>query len=512
MATWFGAGSATGDRVRAAMRPPDGDWSPPATLSGDGAYHPSLAVAASGSAVVAWEQLDPATEGFFIEAAVRKGGVWSSGAPLPKGTELHGAYFPRVAVNSTGDAVAVWQQCYSTDYEACFTGQGNYLVRASQRSAGGSWSAPMTLSDETEDAIKLSPAVNAAGDLAVIWEDRKAAVINVALRRAGASSWNAQQLSATGVASGSAELGLAADGTGIAVWDSFVEGNYRAATSLLAAGSSTWSAPGFISQPGVNAFQPRLALAPSGEAVAVWETIGGNLVQGAIRTGGTWGPARNLSGEAAAEPHPSVAINPAGAMLAVWQGGPGAGSSIQGNHRPAGGDWLGAMSVPSSAGTEPAVAIDPQGDGATVWRDPSASIQAALFEDAGTGLPGNPPTGSGAGGATAASGSNGETTAPEPKSQPGTATLAGVAKVRNGKVLLRLRCGSPRPCAGFVKLVWHGKILGKATFQVPAQGSRTISIALRPSAKTALSTAGPDPITISAVGFSVKPRKLMLKQ
>jgi hypothetical protein len=249
---------------------------------------------------------------------------------------------------------------------------------------------------------------------------------------------------------------------------------------------------------------------------------------------------------------------------------------IQGNARPAGGDWLGATNVPGSPGaTEPAVAVDPEGDGAAVWRDSSESIQAAGFDAAGPRLDGVsiPSTGdvgqpvrfaaaasdgwsgvanttwsfgdgaSGAGGTvmhafskpgtykvTVTSGDavgntsnavgmivvsgstvGGQTTGLHPKNKKGVATIAGVARVRHGTALLRMRCGALVTCTGLVKLARHGKVLGKAAFRVPAQKSRTIPVRLSLSARRALSSARPHLMTVHAMGPNVKPRKLILK-
>jgi hypothetical protein len=581
VASWFGAEGGTGELAQVSTRPRGGTWSPAATLSEDGAINPDLAVSTGGTVVVVWE-FDSLSEGSYIEAAVRSGGAWST-TILPKGAMLHGAYFPRAGVNAAGDALAVWQQCYTVDNTACFEGKGKYVVRAAVRPAGGSWSASETLSSETENAMKLSPAIDAAGDLAVAWEDMTGKKAHVSLLRKGAGTWVGHALAAS--PSGSPRVAFAADGTAITVWDE-EEGGFWVSGSVAAPGSSSWSATQHISKNGVNAFQPDLAVAPDGEAVATWETLtGGRPIQAAVRSGGSWQPAQDLSAEGVSAELPRVAINAAGAAVAVWQASGGSGSLVQASARPAGGVWAGARDVsPSGAGaTEPSVAIDPEGNGVAVWRVSTGQFaQAAGFDAAGPRLDsvaipaagvvgqslgfsaapsdawsgvattswsfgdGTGASGTGVahtfsqpgayqvtvtstdllGSASSATGTVVVSGAPagpatpiepppsastkKPKPKSGTASVAGVAAVRNGKALLAIHCGGAGACSGVARLVSHGAMIGKATFQIPSGRLQTLRITLSPRAKQELSDVRGQRLIVGLEGRGVKPRKLVL--
>ena len=69
---------ADGDSValRAAVRPPSGDWSSQRLADSNGAELPALAMDRQGNAVVAWQQ--PTKTGSVVRAAVRPaGGKWT---------------------------------------------------------------------------------------------------------------------------------------------------------------------------------------------------------------------------------------------------------------------------------------------------------------------------------------------------------------------------------------------------------------------------------------------------
>lgn len=404
--SWFGATSMTGDTTQVSERTRGGGWSAPKNLQVDGTNTPDLAVSPDGTAVIAWEFDDvPGSEdGSYIETSVRTNGVWSPAAPLPKDKTLQFSYFPRVAMDTAGDAVVVWQECYSpAEKEPCFENKepAEYAIRAAVRMAGGGWSTPKDVTTgTTENAKKLSAAINPSGDIAVAWEDMKGNRARVSLLRAGAPEPVVHTLSTK--VSGSPQVAFAADGTAIAVWDENDAG-FWVSSSTAAPGSSSWSASQHLSGGTQDAFQPDLAVAPGGEAVAVWETLGANEnslvgVQGAIMSGGVWLPAQNLSPEAASKKVPRlprVAMNAAGAAIVAWQVPSGSNFLVEGNARQAGGSWAEpkALSSVFVDRMEPAVAIDPEGNGVVAWRAAKTlgvdeRIQAIGFDAAGPRLDG----------------------------------------------------------------------------------------------------------------------------
>ena len=143
-----------------------------------------------------------------------------------------------------------------------------------------------------------------------------------------------------------------------------------------------------LSLPGADASEARLAVDPSGDAIAVWERVdtdGNRVVQAAARDGWTFGGRVDLSLPGRNADAPAVAIDQAGGAVVVWQRFSEFGHwVVQGAARGADGtiSSLGNLSDTSSDDEAPQVAVDPAGDAVAVWEQDdhqrnTVSIQAA---------------------------------------------------------------------------------------------------------------------------------------
>ncbi|MDX6647051.1 MAG: hypothetical protein QOK40_2778, partial [Miltoncostaeaceae bacterium] len=180
--------------IESASRAPGGDWAPPEriapveTAPNPGPYlsPPSVALDSSGRATALWG-IAGAGDAFRILTADRPaGGPWSAPFLLEDARLINGPL--RMAGNPAGGAVAAWPGRGP---------RGRSVVRVSARPAGGAtWSAPVTLSSPAREAGQPSIALDRAGDAAVGWTERLAtggSIVRVALRVAGAGSWQAAQ-------------------------------------------------------------------------------------------------------------------------------------------------------------------------------------------------------------------------------------------------------------------------------------------------------------------------------
>ena len=149
-AVWTGAGRQYGGEieVEVAQRSADGAWSKPVIL-GHGT-NSRLAMNAGGDAVVVW-QLSRRIEA----ATTRAGGAWTATA------RLGGGVYPQVAINSNGNSTAVWESDYSAP-----------AVRSATGRVGGSWGPPETvaapLAGHERDARPVV-AVDTIGDAVAVW-------------------------------------------------------------------------------------------------------------------------------------------------------------------------------------------------------------------------------------------------------------------------------------------------------------------------------------------------------
>ena len=344
-------------------------WLAPQDISGPGgnADVPQIAVDAAGDAFAVWQRWNGPN--LIIETAARPAGtVWQPVQFLSaQGADAHD---PQIAVDPAGDAVAVWYRSNGL----------YYVIQAAVRRAGSVWTAPQDLSAGGANAYFPQVAIDQAGNALAVWYGfTGAGWIVQAAEHPVSGAWSApQDLSAPGRDAEFPQVAFDRFGNALAVWHRFNGANLIVQAAARPAGG-VWSAPQDLSVPGQDAENAQVAFDPAGNAVAVWERFDGTswMIQAAARpAGGAWGAPQDLSaagstfGEDALEPE--VAMDAAGDALAIWTRYDGANGIIQAAERPAGGGgaWSGAqdLSAPGRTAVEPQIAIDPAGNAVAVWR------------------------------------------------------------------------------------------------------------------------------------------------
>jgi hypothetical protein len=270
-----------------------------------------------------------------------------------------------LAGNGAGDAVAAWEA-----YDGA--------VHASTRIAGGPWSAPTTLSVGADAFLKASRphvAINEAGDVVVVWQQREFPVPHIeSARMAGGGAWSSpvpigSHFSENDVGP---DVAIAAAGDAVAAWVVEVPGGtqVQAATSVGAA----WTTPVDLdATPGATAGWPAVAMDDAGDAVVAWAhfTDPDAGLRSAIRpAAGAWSASSEVDSGPVASP-PSIASDAAGNVTAVWSIFAEASVIVISAQRSTTAPWSAAvaLSTPGGAtlGPSPRVAGDRSGDVAAVW-------------------------------------------------------------------------------------------------------------------------------------------------
>lgn len=370
--------------VQSASRAAGGTWQEPVDLSvaGRDAFNPQVAVDPSGDAVAVWGRYDGAN--YIVEAASRAaGGVWQ--APVDLSVAGGDAEQPQVAVDSSGDAVAVWQRYDGADY----------IVEAASGAAGGVWQAPVELSIAGQNAFTPQVGVDPAGDAIAVWaRDDGANNIVQSASRAADGDWGAPvDLSPAGQSAAGPQVAVDPSGGAVAVWDRYDGANNIVQTASRVPGGA-WGTPVDLSVAGQSAVLTQVAVDPGGDAVAVWERYDGAhyIVQSASRAaGGAWGTPVDLTMAGRDASFPQAALDPAGNSVAVWYRSNGPNFVIQAATRAAGGTWRAPvdLSVAGQNAFNPQVAVDSAGNAVTVWDRSDGSnyiVQAAGYDAAGPQL------------------------------------------------------------------------------------------------------------------------------
>jgi PKD domain/PASTA domain len=373
-AVWTRSGT-----VQASQRPAGTTWSKAQDVSGGcvDARGAELAVSPGGRAVVVWEC--PKGGNTIVQAATRRpGGDWS--APHDLSAPGHDAHVPQVALDRAGDALAVWARSNGTDV----------ILQAALRRANGDWAAPENVPGPGLDVDQPDIALDAAGNGAAVWQSSDGATTVIrASTRTAAGSWSAPQALSSGGNAERPHVGVDSAGNAVAVW-SLNGSHFRAQAAVRAAGGG-WAPAQSLSSASDDAFQPQVAVNPSGAATAAWLGFDGRsyVVQSSSRPrGGAWSGVQNLSPLSPDLGAPQLALDPAGGAVAVWRGLISSRERIQAARRPARGVWSSPrlLSASGSDADLPDIALDAAGNGAAIWQTGNGvtwSVQAAGLDAAG---------------------------------------------------------------------------------------------------------------------------------
>jgi hypothetical protein len=338
-----GTGPCSGDgcvRIQARTRSAGGVLGPVLTLSpaGQNAFEFDVAVDADGDAVVVWNRSDGSSTSCCRRIQARGLSAGGTLGPLQvlSAPGQH-ADAPRVAVDTDGDAVAVWQRFDGTALR----------VQARARSAGGALGPVLILSNQKASSPDV--AIDAGGDAVVVWQRPDGTgpcgidgcpKIEAVARSAGGVVTSVQILTNTTRGGSSPQVAVDADGDALVVWrhvDATTScgggGCFRIQARARSA-AGTLGAVLTLSPAGQNSDFPQVGIDADGDAVAVWQRFDGTSFRIQARTrpaSGALGSVQTLSPAAHNSQNPHVAVAGSGVALASWERSDGLGQCSGGS-------------------------------------------------------------------------------------------------------------------------------------------------------------------------------------
>lgn len=264
-------------------------WSSPITITdpttdnlGD-AENPWIAIHPSGDVMVAWQQYDDSVSNpnrvtnIWANRYAVSGAGW--GTPTKIDTDPGNAQFPHVVVDSSGNALAVWQQ----------TDGNKFDIWANRYVTGSGWSMAETIEGDSNPAIRPHAAMDASGNSIVVWAALSQRYNFYANRLAStdfvAGSWGPAELietaNAGGVPNPRPQIMFDSNGHALAVWHDGddVSGFGLSIWSNRYIAGTGWSAAQLIENVSTaNASPPRLAVDNNGNAFAIWPQSDGRRV------------------------------------------------------------------------------------------------------------------------------------------------------------------------------------------------------------------------------------------
>jgi hypothetical protein len=300
--------SGTEGTVEAVYRRAGGSFgSPEPVPTARNAGLPAVALDAGGNAVVAWTEAR-SSETVIRTASRAAAGGWQQPQELSSAGATGGGSFgfgsPLLASAPDGAAAAIWTESRSTGVGLHSSIDAAYRARGAAR-----FGTPEELADGSSPDI----AIDATGTVIVAWF--ASGTIQAAIRPASSSWQPVEDVARSEPLGPGPRLAVDADGNAIAVW---LGDNY--AVDAATHSSRGWGAVTRLSSPGAGVYPPvDLAMDSRGDSVAVWREDDYQLVVAARRSaGGSFLPAADVSQAGVWATNPSVAMDEKGNPVAAW--------------------------------------------------------------------------------------------------------------------------------------------------------------------------------------------------
>ncbi len=310
---------------------------------------------------------------------------WQTAAAIET-DDTGNAMGPSIAVNATGEAVAVWLQPGG--------GSVNNSIWANRYTPADGWGTAQVISDDQGGAQNAQVvAVDASGNATAVWQQSDSIWAN---RYTAGSGWGTPVLIEAGNDwAGNPQVGVDAGGNVTAVWWQRIGGRISTVANRYVPGSG-WGNPVAIeADDSGDTGPPQIAVDAAGNAVVVWpwsaDTGGSNFIYNVWANryvaGVGWGSATPIDSNNTTQPNtaPQVALGADGNAIAVWHRTDGSFDSVGSNRYTAGVGWGSAVLLetdPAVLSRNARVAIDPAGNAIAVWEQyagATANVMASRY-------------------------------------------------------------------------------------------------------------------------------------
>ncbi len=266
----------------------------------------------SGNAIAVWGSTDGISTSDIMFNRYVAGIGWTGAAPLEGGPLTAGS--ARIGMDASGNAIAAWNQDGGT---------GDNDILSSRYVPGTGWTAPVPLETSLDPAFTPEIAVNSAGDAIAVWTQFDGVMINLwAASFRPASGWGAATLVETDdlwMVQGGLQVGIDGTGAGTAAWHSSDGVNFRVWTGRYSPAAG-WTSVELLGEL-MNGESPKLAVNPSGATGIVWlhaDGYRGNALFSSHDGAGPWTSPAFIEFYDIQCGSPVLAFDSAGNAIALW--------------------------------------------------------------------------------------------------------------------------------------------------------------------------------------------------
>lgn len=308
-------------------------WGMAELIETDNAGHAGVAQVAmdsSGNAIAVWRQSDGSRQNIWANRYV-VGTGWGT-AQLIETDNADSAEVPQIAMDGSGNAIAVWMQSDGTRWN---TWANRYVV-------GSGWGvAQLIETDNAGGTNNPQVAVDSSGNAVAVWNQSDGTRLNIwANHYVVGSGWGTAQLIETDNAGGASNPWVAVDrsGNAVAVWNQSDGTRNNIWANRYVAATNSWGTAQLIETDNAgDALVPEVVMDSSGNAVAAWTQSDGTRnniwTNRYVAATNSWGTAHLLeTDDVGAAVLPRLAVDRSGNVVAVWSQHDGTRYNIWANH------------------------------------------------------------------------------------------------------------------------------------------------------------------------------------
>ncbi len=212
-----------------------------------------------------------------------------------------------------------------TDHASCAFEGGPGICMGGACQQGRRWGAPARISEDAVSVDEVRIAMDPSGNALVVWRAFEAGGSDVRVNHfMPAEGWGEPELLSAVGAGQQPDVVFGPGGDAIAVWsqDTDIFSSWFTATEGWTPATRVHDGLPWLAN--VSNSQPRVALAPNGDAIAVWSVQAGTLsTDGHTWTSRFtptegWGVPRRLGPVARSTGYSAISLTPDGGALAVW--------------------------------------------------------------------------------------------------------------------------------------------------------------------------------------------------
>jgi hypothetical protein len=364
------------------------EWSAAELIEGEAgdATSPQLAVDSSGNAIAVWSQSNGITNSIWANRF--DGIVWSAAESIE--ANAGNAASPQVAFDSSGNAIAVWSQS-----EGLLPSTDNIMANRFDSTTAAWETAELIESINTGDAAFPQVAFDSSGNAIAVWQQNDGSVDNIMANRFDGTvesdgfGWGDAELIETGAGNASSpQVAFDNSGNAIAVWSQNNVDETNPVDNIMASRFDVtveWGDAESIGNDTLNETSPQVAIDNSGNAIAVWsqndddetDPVDNIMANRFDSSDVLWGDAESIETGAGNAASPQVAFDSSGNAIAVWSQNNVAESPVDNimvsRFNGTTVEWLAAESIVAvdagNAGNaaSPQVALDSSGNAIAVW-------------------------------------------------------------------------------------------------------------------------------------------------